>query len=123
MSRLRNCPALLVTGFLLCLGAPASQDEKQVTNVAGNISDIYGVFIRRASVALIDAKSGARIETESDDEGLFQFHSPVGEGDYRVEVNLAGYQPFSRELWLDQLQIEVIYESEPVILPIRLRPT
>ncbi len=64
-------------------------------SISGTIKDPSGAAIVKASVALVNANTGVRQSAFADDHGVYAFPVlPVG--DYVLEVNYPGFQPYRR---------------------------
>jgi hypothetical protein len=64
-------------------------------SISGTITDPSGAAIPKASVALVNANTGVRQSASADDHGVYAFPVlPVG--DYVLEVNHPGFQPYRR---------------------------
>jgi hypothetical protein len=64
-------------------------------SISGTIKDPSGAAVPKASVALVNANTGVRQSADTDDHGVYNFPVlPIG--DYVLEVNHPGFQPYRR---------------------------
>ncbi len=64
-------------------------------SISGTIKDSSGAAIAKASVTLVNANTGVRETTIADGRGAYTF-PVVPVGDYVLEVNQSGFQPYRR---------------------------
>lgn len=63
--------------------------------ITGTVKDPSGAFVAGATVAVINAATGAKQETKTTDQGVYTFPA-VAVGQYSIEIGSAGFAPYRR---------------------------
>lgn len=63
--------------------------------INGTVKDPSGAAIADAGVVAVSAATGGKLETKTDDQGLFAFPA-LAVGKYDIEVNAPGFTPYRR---------------------------
>ncbi|MGH9839893.1 MAG: carboxypeptidase regulatory-like domain-containing protein [Blastocatellia bacterium] len=91
--------------FVTCL-AGASQAQTFYGSVVGNVADSNGAVVPSARVLLVNLGTSERRTVETDTDGNFKFVNLVP-GNYRVELEKAGFKRLTREPVLVEVQSAV----------------
>src|SRR6266571_4283540 len=81
--------------FFFVLGCAWAAAQNISGSITGTVVDPKGLAIPGATVALVNAGTGARITATSNDQGLFEFLSLLP-GKYDVEVEMGGFKKLVR---------------------------
>jgi hypothetical protein len=86
--------ALTIAAGISCLVA-FSPAQTSSTELSGSVSDIHGVMLPGASVAVVNDATGARVRRLTNSAGLYAFRA-VAVGRYTLTVELKGYKTARR---------------------------
>jgi hypothetical protein len=85
--------ALLLMGALVAFG-------QTVGKIAGTVKDATGAVLPNCHVVLLNTATGAKQETQTDNDGNFAF-PVVGVGVYQIDTTADGFKPRRTEIRID----------------------
>lgn len=89
LSRVVSVFALALLGISLCAGQEPAKEGSDKGSISGTVTDQSGAVITGAKAVLTDA-TGAKIETQSDDKGIYKFPD-LKAGTYTVTITVANF--------------------------------
>jgi hypothetical protein len=103
-SRISSCGAgVLVALAILLSSSPLLRAQQTSGTVVGIVSDNTGAVVGGASISLINVDTSDRRQTTTDANGNYQFVNLLP-GNYRVEIENAGFKRFIRSNVVVQVQ-------------------
>ena len=94
-----------LTLLVACLAVPL-QAQTFYGSVVGNVADANGAVVPTVRVVLVNLGTSERRTVETDDDGNFKFVNLVP-GNYRVELEKAGFKRLTREPVVVEVQSAV----------------
>src|SRR5687767_2094157 len=83
--------AFMLASLTLCLSAVAAMGQS-TAGVTGTVKDSNGAVIAGAEVKLTDTKTGAELNTKTNDQGVYEFQKVAPGTGYTLTFTNAGFQ-------------------------------
>src|SRR5690349_21567862 len=88
-------PRRYLAGILLLIGARVYAQSTKA-EMLGTVRDPSGLPVMRAAVTLLNSGTGAKLETESDDAGIYHFFA-LSAGSYEISIVRTGFSTLRRD--------------------------